>query len=186
MKTLQGHLLIATTDLRDPNFARTVILMVTHNKQGALGLVLNRPTGVPLKTAWEQVSQSPCELTTKILLGGPCQGPLMALHTQEALSDSEVLPGLYFTAKPEELNSLVAMLAVPQRYFVGYAGWGAGQIEKELEEGSWTITPADADVVFTPEETLDQLWDRVTKQVADARLVTELHIKHVPKDPTLN
>jgi putative transcriptional regulator len=183
MNSLRGHVLIATPELQDPNFARTVVLLVTHNAEGALGLVLNRPTSVLLQNAWEQLSQSPCAHQTHLYLGGPCQGPLMALHTAKALSDSMVKPGLYFTAKPEELTTLVGSEQGPIRFFVGYAGWGPGQLENELREGSWVTEEAALDYAF---EAADRLWDQVTKHRADAKLIADLHIKHVPADPSMN
>ena len=183
MHSLQGQVLVATQQLRDPNFAKSVVLLVTHNSQGALGLVLNRPTNVQLEKAWTQLSESPCVHASHLYLGGPCQGPLMALHTQADLSDSEVLPGLFFTAKPEELTTLVGSDDGPIRFFVGYAGWGPGQLENEMQEGSWHTGAAESNYAF---DTADRLWEQITKQFADAQLIADLHIKHVPADPSLN
>lgn len=107
----------------------------------------------------------------------------MALHTQRELSDSEVQPSLYFTAKPEELTTLVECENGPIRFFVGYAGWGPGQLENELREGSWRTGPAQNEAAFGD---ADRLWDTVTKRFADAQLISDLKIKHVPPDVRQN
>jgi len=81
MKSLQGHLLIASPTLLDPNFRKSVVLLVQHNEEGAMGLVLNRPTETKLCEAWTQVAETDCASDASLNLGGPCEGPLMALHT---------------------------------------------------------------------------------------------------------
>src|SRR5437764_733950 len=101
MTSLQGQLLIASPKLLDPNFAQSVILMIQHNDEGALGLVLNRPLGMSVRSAWEQVSEIPCEIESPLLKGGPCEGPLMVVHTSAALSQVEVLPGVYFSTEKD-------------------------------------------------------------------------------------
>src|SRR5688572_22739803 len=95
VNSLQGQVLVASPDLLDPNFLRAVVLIVQHNEQGALGLILNRRTHAKLKQVWEQVSPQPCESEEYVHAGGPVEGPLMALHTNAELGESEVVPGLY-------------------------------------------------------------------------------------------
>src|SRR5205814_2997514 len=82
MKSLQGQLLIASPKLFDPNFFRSVVLLVQHTENGALGLILNHPLEMTIANAWEQVSEMPCEATGVLHQGGPCDGPLMVLHTE--------------------------------------------------------------------------------------------------------
>ncbi len=106
MPFLQGHLLVASPKLGDPNFFRAVVLLVRHNEDGALGLILNRPSDTPLKAVWETVSETPCETTAVIHHGGPCPGPLMAVHTEEFMAESEVLPNLYFASDKQQLEHL--------------------------------------------------------------------------------
>lgn len=183
MSSLQGHLLIASPRLLDPNFRRTVVLLVQHTEQGALGLILNRPTSVPIRQAWQQVSQLPCQVEEVLRLGGPVEGPLMALHTRPNLSESEVLPGVYFAVEPKHLTPLVTEPSGPARFYVGYAGWGAGQLESELSEGSWLTPEATPAHVFDNGE---DLWERVTREIAATTVYSSLNIKHVPTDPSLN
>ena len=97
MTSLQAHLLIATPELADP-FNRSVVLLIRHNEEGALGLILNRRTSATLREAWSRLSEVPCHRDDSLFLGGPCEGPLVALHTNEFLLETEVMPGLYFCA----------------------------------------------------------------------------------------
>src|SRR5687768_5273835 len=92
MKSLQGQLLIASPKLFDPNFFRSVVLLVQHTDAGALGLVLNRPLEMTINDAWGQVSETPCDATGFLHQGGPCEGPLMVLHTDSALPELPVIP----------------------------------------------------------------------------------------------
>ena len=183
MKSLQGQLLIAAPRLVDSNFRHAVVLMVQHNESGALGLILNRPTETPLAEVWDQVSQTPCATDERLHLGGPVQGPLMALHARDDLGEVEVVRGLHFCAEPSKLETLVASSDDTARYFVGYSGWGAGQLEHEMQEGSWLTCAAAPAHAFDP---VEDLWQRVTRQIADSAVIGSLKIKHIPPDPSLN
>jgi putative transcriptional regulator len=183
MESLQGHLLLAAPRLLDPNFRRTVVLLVQHNDEGALGLVLNRPTKARINEVWSQISESPCTSEAVNHLGGPVEGPLMALHHDEELSDAQVAPGIYFTPEPAKIQQLVGGEDAAARLFVGYAGWGAGQLENEMREGSWFTTPATADYVFGQ---FDDLWETAFKQLSQNSVFAGLKIRHVPPDLRMN
>ena len=107
----------------------------------------------------------------------------MALHTRPLWADLEVMPGVYYSGDPEHLQELVAETETPVRFFVGYAGWSAGQLEHELHDGSWLVTPASYEQIFNMDE---QSWERLTKEIMSSGLLSALGIKHVPKDPSLN
>jgi len=184
MDSLQGQLLIATSELVDPNFFHTVVLIVRHSEAGALGLVLNRRSKTTLREVWKQVRETDCQRDDCLELGGPCQGPLTALHTEARCSDSEVLPGLYFTGEPGSLEQLATgEEPSPARFFVGYAGWGAGQLEGELETGSWRVMPAEIEQIL---EYDPELWEQVTKQLVGQWMAKSLKLKHVPPDLSCN
>ncbi len=139
MESLQGLLLVASPELADPNFRKTVVLIVRHSAdEGTLGLVLNRHTSTSVRELWQRMGQENCKRDTPLSLGGPCEGPLMALHTDAQVAELEVLPGLYFTASSDQLRALVDEdeNAGPARFFFGYAGWAAGQLEMELQAGA--------------------------------------------------
>jgi putative transcriptional regulator len=183
MESLQGHLLVAAPRLLDPNFRRTVVLMLQHTDEGALGLILNRRTKALIKDVWPQMSDKPCESDARLHLGGPVEGPLMAVHQEADLGDEEVLPGLYFTPESTKIEQLVLRDGTTFKLFVGYAGWGAGQLEDELQEGSWLTCPARAEQAF---DQVDDLWEEVFRKLGRSSLIAALKIKHVPADPRLN
>lgn len=183
MKSLTAHFLIASTELVDPNFFRTVILVFRHNDEGAAGVVLNRRMTATIKQIWEQVSESPCHCEAPLHMGGPVEGPLMALHADIALSEMAVLPDVHVSTGRDMLEKLVEQDDQPLRFFVGYAGWGGGQLERELRDGSWLVAPATAEQVFGA---VEELWQQLTKSVMSSVFLSALKIKHVPPDPSLN
>ncbi len=182
MESLEGHLLLASPQLLDPNFVRTVVLLVQHNDMGALGLVINRPTGKTVQEVWKQVGQSPCESQGPIYLGGPVSGPLMAIHTSQGLAEMEVVDGLFFAAKKEYLDELVRREG-SFKLFVGHSGWGPGQLEGEIEQGAWRTVPVKVEDVF---DVADDLWQRLMQRTMSGALPDMLGIKHIPPDPSLN
>lgn len=183
MKSLQGHLLVAAVDLRDPNFSHTVVLLIRHDENGAFGVVLNRPSTTRLKDIWCKISQTHCATNEVLYVGGPVQGPLLALHCNAELSQVEALPGVFISTDSAELELLVADAKQKAKFFLGYAGWGAGQLEGEMEQGSWRTMQATAAHVFEGDE---DLWERLLRQINDAALVQQFGIKHVPEASWLN
>ena len=161
-----GHLLVATPMLLDPNFAETVVLLLDADENGALGVVLNRPSAVPVAEvleAWARVVAEPDVL----FQGGPVstEGALAVGRLRSAddapVGFREVADdlGVIDLDTPVELvdGSLSGM-----RIFAGYAGWGAEQLEGEIEEGSWYVVPALAPDVFR-EDPAD-LWREVMRR----------------------
>ena len=123
-------MLVASQKLLDPNFNRTVVLIIQHGEQGALGLVLNRQLEITMDEVWQQISEQPCLLDAALHQGGPCEGTLMVLHTDPALAAMEVLPGVYFSTDKDDLEQLVASSNDdrPIKFFTGYSGWGPEQL----------------------------------------------------------
>ena len=183
MKSLQGKLLVATPQLVDPNFQQTVTLLVQHNKEGALGLVLNRPSRMKLREAWRQVSEEPCERDEWVHVGGPCQGPLMILHGDAERCQVAVTEGLYFAADPDDVAALVGGGERPIRFFAGYAGWGPGQLEGELRAGSWLVAPASHELVFAEPA---KLWSQLIRAVGPDQSSPMLAPRIMPPDPSYN
>ena len=182
MESLEGQLLLASNQLLDPNFVRTVLLLVEHNDNGALGLVINRPTGKTVQELWKQVGEAPCESQNPIHLGGPVSGPLMAIHTVGSLAEMEIVDGVYFAAKKQNLDALVRQ-EDSFKMFVGHAGWGPGQLEGEIAQGAWKTVPARMEDIFDPG---DDLWQRLMLRATTGVLPQMLGLKHVPPDPSLN
>ena len=176
--------MIASESLLDPNFKKSVVLIIQHGEDGALGLILNRPTETMLSEAWEQMSDTSCDNETLLRLGGPCEGPLMAVHTEQAVGQIEVFSKVYFSAQADQMGILVETGLTPTLYFVGYSGWSPEQLESELESGAWLTTPASAEHVFQTSNAMD-LWDKVMKQISDS-VLSPMDFKHVPDDPSMN
>lgn len=183
MASLQGHFLVAAPELSDPNFYRTVVFIVQHSDQGALGLVLNRPAPVCMKELWEKAEQGDCPRDDRVMIGGPCQGPLMVLHDCYEQSDIEPLPGVFYTGQSDHIIAVVNDVDRPARFFVGYAGWGEGQLENELQAGGWIVVPASSDDIFSEHH---DLWERLLKRAGREKLLDMLHLKGAPDDPSVN
>ena len=183
MKSLRGHFLVASTQLRDPNFYRSVVLMVQHDDAGALGLILNRPTGKTVRDAMKLVVDEPSDCEDLIFLGGPVRGPLAVVHTDEARGNVEILSGAYYTVEDELVNELLHTDRGDRRVFLGYAGWAPGQLESELSAGGWQVAPATlADIFAEP----DQLWRSVSRRIGRDFLSATIKPRVLPDDPSLN
>jgi len=159
---LGGQFLIAMPSLRDPNFAQSVTYICEHNKDGALGLVINRPTTVTLGELLEHMGQQEVAIpevrSTPILFGGPVQTDRgFVLHSPCGVWEAS-LPVTTDIALSTSRDILLAMARGegPRRAMValGYAGWGAGQLEQEMADNAWLSGPADMRIVFdVPMET---------------------------------
>lgn len=163
LETYSGMLLVATPDLRDPNFARTVVLIVEHNAEGAFGIVLNRPLPVPLDDVaeaigieWGGVRPAPSAWG-----GGPVMPEsiwLMADGEAPQGTYKKISGDLYFTAEADAIKSKIASPAEPFRVYLGYAGWGENQLDGEIAAGAWLLVDLDQGSVFDPEP--EHAWDR--------------------------
>lgn len=163
----KGRLLVATPPLGDPNFDRTVVYVLEHHADGALGVVVNRPTGEDLEEPldrWSDLQAAPHGM----FLGGPVEPTaLIAL----ALSDEPVeevtdeLAPISGRVSSADLTTDPAMVAAhisAVRVFRGYAGWGPGQLEGEIESGAWLVLDAEPDDVFDHEPA--DLWRNVLRR----------------------
>lgn len=166
---LTDQFLIAMPNMRDDNFAGTVVYLCEHNDNGALGLVINRPTDINLKGLFEKVDLSldrPDLAGAPVYFGGPVQTERgFVLH--ESLGDDgghyssslKIAGGLEMTTSRDVLEAL-SNGAGPRRIFVtlGYAGWGAGQLEDEISRNGWLTVQARPDVIF--ETPVEQRYDK--------------------------
>ena len=178
-KNRRGNLLIASPRLRDPNFFKTVVLLVKDDEDGALGVILNRPLEISVADAIsEQVSVAE-GVSEPIHQGGPCEGPLTALHANFAAEGEEICEGVRFSMDREAIEWLLEHNKGPIKYFAGYSGWGKGQLDSEIEEGAWMLTPATSEHVF--ERHGD--WSKLTTWMALGR---SIDINRIPDDPSVN
>lgn len=182
MNSLQGQLLVATPQLTDGNFFRSVVLMIQHDEDGALGVVLNRPTSTTIQQLWEMLGEPPCTAQGVLHWGGPVGERVMAVHTVASLTELTVMPGIFVAMHKEHLTELVQQNEPPYRMFSGYAGWGPGQLEGELQGGGWLLTPATPSLVFGD---TGEIWQRVIALIGQDILRPAVGT-HLPPDPSLN
>ncbi len=183
MSSLSGHLLVASPHLLDPNFMKTVVLLVQHTQQGALGVIVNRPISKSVQDLWREVGGGPCANTQPVYLGGPVPGPLMAVHCEELLSELQIIPGVFFSASKQNLDALVMRPDPALKIFVGHSGWGPGQLDQELAQGAWLTTPGSAEFLFFHP---GELWQTVSRHIGRSLLQSMLNIKRAPDDPRVN
>lgn len=163
--SLTGQLLVATPELRDPRFVRTVVYMVRHNASGGMGLILNRPIGdASLSALLERLGVEGQGVKGEILVhyGGPVEPALgFVLHTTDyTIERSQVVKdGIAMTSQPEILRAIGTGTGPRRSLFaLGYAGWAAGQLEAEIKAGAWVVVPADEALVF--DDNSERKWEK--------------------------
>ena len=181
--SLSGYLLIATPALQDPNFSRAGILLIQHDQEGAMGVILNRPLNKTIGEAWQQVSDTALTNAQPLHEGGPCPGPLLALHKMKPHTDLEVTTGIYAAISSESVTALAEGNAEPVKFIFGNAGWSPGQLEAEIREGSWLLIPARPDTVFGPTE---GLWLHLAREASRRAAAPFIPAHIVPTDPHMN
>ncbi len=178
MESLAGKLIVSSPSLVDPNFRRTVVLMTHHDEEGAMGLVLSRPSELSVAEAVPGLADFPG--ADSVYIGGPVQTDAIIALVELEEPDDEVepvvgavgfLPG---DAEPEDMPITRA------RVFAGYSGWGPGQLEAEMAEPAWIVVPADPDDVFAADP--DELWRTVIRRKGGRYSL----LATMPFDPSLN
>jgi putative transcriptional regulator len=163
-----------------------VVLIVQHDENGAMGLVINRALETTVGEAWTQVSSVPYPNSDPLFQGGPCEGPLLVLHKDAVRGQVEVLDGIYLSSDADTVKSLVDEAAEPMKFFVGYAGWSPMQLETELAEGAWLVAEiTSADVLSTPNE-LWHILQHQSRQAARSQLRPAVDPRRIPPDPSVN
>jgi putative transcriptional regulator len=165
--SLAGQLLVAMPSMADPNFEHTVTFVCEHSPSGALGLTINRPMTMELGAVFDQLEleRKPGNLADqRVLRGGPVQTERgFILHEPQLAKDptweatTEVAPSIFVTTSQDILSDMAAGTG-PHRALMalGYAGWGAGQLDEEIRQNAWLTVPASAELVFdTP---FEQRW----------------------------
>lgn len=183
-ESLTGQLLVATPALKDPNFDRTVVLLVAHEPNGALGVVLNRATEVPVAEVlgpWAGLAGDPAVLFE----GGPVQ-PESAICLARMRTPVRRVKGIHqvsgmvgtvdLSVDPDGLRDSVLGI----RVFAGYSGWSSGQLEEEIDSGSWFVLDALPGDAFMDRP--DDLWPMVLRRQGGMMAA----VAHFPPDVTLN
>ena len=181
MESQRGQLLIAGPGLLDPNFWRTVVLVVEHSDEGAFGLVLNRVSETSVGDAVPELEEL-VDSDQPLFIGGPVQpASVVVLGHFEDASDAALLAFgdvgvLAAGASPEESSSGLRQ----GRAFVGHSGWGPGQLESEFERGDWILEPARLQDAFCPEP--DGLWATALARKGGSYAL----VARMPPDPSVN
>jgi putative transcriptional regulator len=179
----KGKILISEPFLGDPNFSRSVILLLEYSKEnGAVGFVLNKPTDLNMS---DMIEEYPID-SFRYHYGGPVKPEnVFFLHT---LGDSidhsqQIIPGLWWGGDFDQITSLIKSGTVPQRevkFFGGYSGWAAQQLEDELLERSWILSSMSTEQIM--KEDIDELWRESLKSLGKKFSI----IADFPEDPALN
>lgn len=181
--SVRGKLLVAGPALVDPNFVRTVVVMIEHNEQGALGFIVNREVSVPmgeLLPSWPYPDQLAFQ-------GGPVEGQtglgLGLLHTSVTLPpppEARPLLGSLYAVDLTADGAYLATIFRSLRVFFGYAGWAPGQLDRELEDFGWIVVDGEESDIFS--EDPEQQWSSVlARQPGRVR-----ELRHYPIDPAWN
>lgn len=180
-KPEKGKLLISAPHLTDI-FKRSVIYLVEHDEKGSVGFVLNKP----IKFNVDEVIEDFPEFNSKVFLGGPVQTELVNfIHKNPGKIDGgyEVQNGIYWGGNFSSLRLLVEANSVNPddvKFFVGYAGWSAGQLDDEMKENSWYVTDANEEFIFSTEP--GKLWQSVLKSMGGEYIT----LSTFPEDPSVN
>jgi putative transcriptional regulator len=181
VESYRGQLLIAGPDLLDPNFRRSVVLVGEHGEEGAMGVILNRPSPVSVADAVPPLAEL-VDDEEPVFVGGPVQPQAIVVlgefgEPEEAAS--LVLGSIGFL--PGEIESAADVGSLGRaRVFAGYAGWAPGQLESEIEEQSWILAPALPEDVFAGEP--DLLWSTVLRRKGGPYAL----LAQMPSDPSRN
>jgi putative transcriptional regulator len=178
-----GRLLVAAPALEDPNFDRAVLLVLDHDEDGALGVVLNRPSSVPVQDTlegWTQLAATPAV----VFGGGPVEPTaVVALGATTSVVTPDAGPPIMDRVRLVDLDDDPALAAADLeqvRIFAGYAGWAPDQLEDEIGQGAWFPIDADPHDVFTEDPA--GLWHAVLRRQPDGLRLLSTY----PEDPTLN
>lgn len=183
MISLTSRLLIASPELENDFFSESVIFILEHSEsKGAAGIVLNKPSDVPLERMLPEMDDEPIVQENELMnIGGPCEGPVVALHSCVECVEVPLLPGVGMAVKPNNLKRLIQSES-DVRMFSGYSGWAPGQLETEIKSGGWYSTEASAALIFG--DPMD-LWRRACEQYGN-EIISDLVEGQLPSNPMVN
>jgi putative transcriptional regulator len=188
IESLVGQLLVASPSQRGSVFDRGVCLIVRHDAEGTVGVLLNRRLEMEPQPLWDLLMggkrwtaggvEAPA-----VLFGGPIDGPVVALHGQPQWSELQTSDGIFVAAQRDHIQQLVEQRSGPVRLIVGHAGWQPGQLESELAEGVWYSLPAHPAIVFGAD---DMMWSYCLRLAAGRALASWVGAKQLPASPLRN
>lgn len=167
MKALAPGFLIAMPQLQDPNFKQSVVLMIEHGDGGSMGLVINKRAPLTFKdlAKSQEIEIASVRRGQPLFVGGPVEPYRgFVLHDSTLVDErTEVLPGVFLSVTSDALGPLLLDEKATLRFCLGYSGWGAGQVENELKQGSWLFTEATRKQVLDDDP--GQVWEDVIKSM---------------------
>lgn len=178
----KGKILVSEPYLPDPNFERTIILLCEHNEEGSFGFIMNKPSLAKLGDVMQDLSS----FDAPVFIGGPVQqDTLHYIHRLEGIEDAiEVMDGIYWGGNFDQIVSLIETKQVATtdiKFFLGYSGWSAGQIEEELKEDSWIVSDkVNEELLFDIKA--EAMWQYALKRMGGRFSV----YSNYPQDPRLN
>lgn len=182
LKPLPGRLLISEPFLHDDYFRRAVVLIAEHNEKGTVGFILNKPLDI---TVTEAIPDFP-EYDKFSFFGGPVQrDQLYFIHTlgEKIEGSFPIGGGLFWLGDFDRVKILIAKKEISAseiRFFIGYAGWEPGQLEKELKEKAWFVSKADHEIIFNVDAAA--MWTEAVKKMGNAFAP----MANFPEDPSMN
>ncbi|MBN1238895.1 MAG: YqgE/AlgH family protein [Gammaproteobacteria bacterium] len=170
----KGKLLVATEDMRDPNYRRTVVLLLHHDSNGTIGVAINRPTWLSIEDVQPEAGSAE-ELGADVFRGGPlapAQMIFLVRNPPAGVFDGQpILDRIYASGNLEQLRALSGSLGEEAiRLFAGHSEWAAGQLEAEIQNGQWIIVDGTAERVFETDP--EDMWPRYS--VIDSELLVKL------------
>ncbi len=183
-----GQVLISSPQLTDSSFQQTLILPISVSGGKVMGVVLNRLTTMTIKEAWQESVGQECLSEELLYVGGPISGPIMALHTFEMWGDKKIAEGVYFSTEAPNLITLVNVVNEGSIcFYIGYAGWEPGQLEREMLAGFWFQSICDRKYIFRDSPD-DNIWKIALNEHGNRLMqrVCKIKSKHVPEDISSN
>lgn len=161
---LTGCMLVASPDWQDPLLGRSVCLVVHHQPDRAVGVLLNKTLSLDAKEILKQFGTSPDGLRAEMYLGGLQAGPVVAMHRRKELAEFTPAEGVYFAAQVDHLKQLVTDTSACCRIFVGQAVWDQDQLNQQFSRGCWLPLAVDSKIAF---RAADEMWPAAMREVGN-------------------
>jgi len=182
LKPAKGMMLISEPVLSDFYFSKSLVLLADHNEEGSFGLIINKPTDLVLSDISDEFSG----INSRLFIGGPVKtDSIYFIHTRGDLVDgsTRIMEGLFWGGHSDMLKDLILKKEISTneiRFFIGYAGWQPGQLDREFKEEAWIASATNPDQIFRSEPA--SLWRNVLKTMGKEYAMWV----NYPADPSLN
>ena len=183
MECLKGHLLVASPQLADPNFARTLVLLIDHSQEGALGVVVNRPLTKTIQELWREVGSAPATAGSRSTSVARCPARCCRCTPGRRWPKWNRRRACSSPPRNSTSTNWYSTKSRPTRCSSVTPAGAPANSRSELHQGAWRSLPATAEYVFSTDETL---WETIFRQLGQSVLKSMLHVKELPPDPTVN